>query len=201
MKTHKLIAASIAVVIYFSLGFPAKADLFDITHTGRGSGDLDGNAFGPTDFVITARVDTNDRESIPAFNVFTIDHIFAQIELVGIGTFDFTSATRHFVNQDLRTIGLSRAGPDDKRDLFGGSSDAAFSNWDMLTEIGPISGNNGRITQWNGGDIQTSGGILNFNDGSNIGTTFSYTAVPEPSAFGLILLSLVGLCFQSIVAS
>jgi hypothetical protein len=57
----------------------------------------------------------------------------------------------------------------------------------MLTPIGPVSGH-AHFSSWqsSGGSlINTTGGILLFDDGS---TTMTFTAIPEPATLSLLAL-------------
>jgi len=66
--------------------------------------------------------------------------------------------------------------------LFNGPSDPAFLVWEMLTSIGPVSGT-GTLMQWGSG-INTSGGILEFYNGSS-SATFAAT-IPAPGVMALL---------------
>ena len=41
--------------------------------------------------------------------IFFIDHVSTQISIDGVGTFDFVTPTRNFVNQNAPIAGWSRA--------------------------------------------------------------------------------------------
>ena len=139
--------------------------------------------------MITATGDTDNRDSF--VGGFSIDHLTASIAIEGLGTFDFITGTRTFVNNSLSLVGFSRA---PGSDLFDGPDDAAFAAWDMLSSIGPIAGT-GDLLQLLSSPINTSGGVLVFNDGV---TGAQFTAivgitVPVPGSIVLVMLGLVGM--------
>ncbi len=154
---------------------PAVAGTLIFTHTGSGSGTLNGVPFGTSDFSLTASVDTSFRE--PHENGWFIDHATASISIDGLGNLNILTATRTFVNHPRSIVGFSRGG-DEGWDLFHGPGDPVFSVWDMLTPIGPIS-EQGELIQWTSTpQIETSGGVLIF-DYSTSSATFQ--ALPEPA--------------------
>jgi len=163
-----------------------------LTHTGTGSGQIGATSFTNATFTISDTVDTANRQVIPSGGGFFIDDSSASIAITGVGTYPFSSPTRTFVNNSVTSVGFSRAGFGGS-DLFDGPGDPAFSTWDLLTGIGPITGT-GTLMQWgsSNGTINTSGGVLTFSNGGSA-TTFTAVAVPEPAACaaiaGLIVLA------------
>jgi len=156
----------------------ATAAPVKIVQTGSGSGTLAAVPFPSSNFTITALADTSNRAAHS--QGWYIDDTSASIAIDGLGTLDFLTGTRMFVNNAYTIVGFSRAGLYGA-DLFNGPTSAVFSTWDMLTPIGPIAGE-GRLMQWTSSPVNTSGGILVFNDGISNAT---FVAIPEPATLAL----------------
>ena len=159
----------------------SDAALINFTWTGSGSATFAGNAFNGN-YTITAVGDTDNRQIFDS-TTYWIEHTApAQITLDGIGTFDFLFATR------TRSVQFNAAAAFALGGQFG--RDLAFgpigqvSGWDMLTSFGPASGT-GSLTQWYGG-VQTSGGLLRFDDQFNRPMTFEANVVPTPGVLALV---------------
>lgn len=182
MKTRLIVTA-----ILCACGVSAQASMLTFIHEGNGSGMLDGNLFPPSDFVVTATVDTAARQSYAA-GWFT-DHLSASILIAGVGNFDFLTATRTFVNNDVQLVGFSRADIGGV-DLFNGPTAVPFGAWDMLDPIGPIGGTGGLANWAIAGDVDTTGGVLAFDDG---GSDAIFTAMPEPAAISMLGLGMLSL--------
>lgn len=161
----------------------AHADPIIFSYTGAGSGSIAGVSFTDADFVITATGDTASREAIATG--WFIDHATASIDIAGVGSFDFISPTRTFVNNPNSVVGFSRGGISGL-DLFDGPTDTAFAAWDMLSSIGPITGS-GQLRQWSLVPVETSGGVLLF-DNAGSAATFSATVIPAPASAVLLAL-------------
>jgi len=164
----------------FLLLLPSTASAIPVRfiHSGAGSGFVGGASFNDADFVITAVANTDDTNSFDGG--LYIDHDLTTIDIAGVGLFEFISPTRTFVNQDVQTVGLSRAG-DDGADLYDGPNDAAFATWSMATSIGPIAGQTDLI-QWDLDAVETSGGTLQFDTEFAIDGAFQAIVVPEPAS-------------------
>lgn len=174
--------APLAVALLVLTTAEAPADILTFTHTGTGSGALGGAPFPQSDFVITAFADTVNRQSLPGGEGWSIDHLSASISIDGLGSLGILTPTRHFVANDLRLVGFSRA---EGGDLFNGPTHAEFGTWDMLGPIGLISGS-GELFQWTfTPQINTTGGILIFNNGFSDAT---FTAVPEPASLAIFVV-------------
>ena len=175
--TARVVLLSAAFVLVF--GVTAFADPILITHTGTGSGSLAGNPFTTTAFTISGVGDTTNR--IISGAGYYIDLTSATIEIVGVGNLTFVTGTRVFVNNNVGLVGFARSGGSD---LLDGPSSSAFLSWDMLTSIGPISGN-GTLLQWSFPAVITDQGTLRFDNGSTA-TTFQATVTPEPGSLVLL---------------
>lgn len=181
---HLLLAIALAVT--------AKADPIMFTYTGHGSGTLDGNAFGDTAFTITAWGDTANRTDNGS--AYAIIHDSATIDLGG-NVYDFITGTRTFYNHTNNTPGFSRAsGADLYNGPFGQSS---LLGWDMLSSIGPVSGTTSLLQWANNGGINTSGGILFFNDNYTTSGTFTATVGVPDSGSTLLLIGAALLCLAA----
>jgi len=170
------------------------ADTITMTHTGLGSGSIGTTTFTDAAFTITDIGDTGNRQSFTGG--FFIDDTSASINIAGLGTFNFTTGTRTFVNNGSEEVGFSRA-TTTGFDLFDGPANGAFAAWDMLSSIGPISGT-ALLQQWTGAsfpDVDTNGGVLVF-DTMTSDTTFTATvnnAVPEPSSTVPLAIGCLGI--------
>ena len=190
---YRLVSKSLSglavVALLGIVAAPSFAAPITFIHQGFGSGTLDGTAFGGREFRITATGDTDDRVSFG--NGFSINHVAASISIASLGDFNFITATRTFVNNELDLVGFSLA---TGSDLFNGPADVAFGKWDMLTPIGPINGP-GELLQWAlvTPPVSTSGGVLVFNDGepnAHFRADVGRVAVPEPGTLALLGLAL-----------
>lgn len=180
-----IVRAALGCVAAMSFSVTASAgQIITFIHEGSGRGTLDGNQFGANGFTITATGDIGDRTNFG--NGWSLEHLSASITINGVGTFDFISPTRTFVNNGATIVGFSRG--NDGSDLFNGPINAAFGAWDMTTSIGPIAGD-GNLLQWGGGDIMTTGGVLIFDDMASPAT---FTAIiPAPGALAVLSLGAI----------
>lgn len=179
----------VALLSAMALGIATLASAAPITytHSGFGSGTLDGVGFGgaaPVAFTITAQGDTDNRQSVLGGGIFLIayfiDNDSASIEIEGLGTFAFTTPTRYFSNVENGIVGFSRAGFGGS-DLFNGPNGGG---WDMTTSIGPLTGDG---FLWWGPNVFTDGGLLEFNRLSSE-ATFEAVVGPVPEPASLLLM-------------
>jgi len=180
-------------LLLFSLSI-GLGSLLNITHASIGSGSIGALSFTNASVTISEFADTSCRVELTTPNVsgFSIDDMSATITISGLGLFHFTSPTRTFVNNTFGVVGFSRTGAS-QADLLDGPTAGAFFDWDMLSPIGPITGD-GQFIQWTGTElppVTTDGGVLIFQDASP-DVTFQVAVVPEPSTAVLLLLFLIG---------
>jgi len=145
---------------------PASAGLpITFVHEGTSRGFLldDVPYSGSFDFTITAFADVSEREELPSGNGWFIDHLSAMIEIDGVGSFGILTPTRSFVGNASEVVGFAHAGAAG-RTLLLGPTHADFRDWDMTTSIGPRSSSNGVLLQWQEDPLETTGGILIFDD-------------------------------------
>ena len=188
----------LACVISLVTSVAAMATPISYIHTGFGSGTLNGVAFGslaPVAFTINATSDTSTVAVIPGAGWYN-DNLSASITIAGVGTYNFTAATRFFSNTLQGIVGFSRAGLNGT-DLFNGP---LLAGWNMTTSVGPIAGS-GQLLQWLGPAVLTSGGQLIFNNGvsdSTFQAIVGTAAVPEPGTFALFGIGVAGLAARAL---
>jgi len=177
------------VALVVVVGPATHADIILFEHecvtpvTGR-IGDIEFKA----PFIITAVGDTDDRER--EGTAWLIAHLAATIDIHGLGTFDFLTPTMTFLQEQTNGVGFARVEGNQGRDLFDGPRHPDFEFWDMTTSIGPLSGNDGIVTQWDRDPlIETTGGILFIEEQFDLRVVFTATVIPTPAAvwaFGLL---------------
>lgn len=191
-STSRLRAFAAAVLLAAVPAVVHAQNIF-FRHTGEnGSGTIGTTTFTNRAFTVLATGNTGARQSFSGG--FFIDHVNASIDISGVGTFNFVTATRTFVNNSFDIVGFSRAGGGGA-DLYNGPTSIAFDTWAMLTSIGPIAGS-ANLLQWTNSPVQTSGGVLVFNS-ATMPAVFQATVVPEPSTYALVATGLVALVVVS----
>lgn len=167
----------------------ARAALITFTHESIGSGSIGGEFFGPAEIVITAYGDTDDRQYVGWADAWFIDHASASIWIDGVGEFDFLTATKTFVNNDVGGVGFGHAG-ENGPDLLDGPLDPVFTTWEMLTSIGPIEGE-GWFIQWDEAPVETTSGMLLFDEAA-APVIFTAIVVPAPGVLGIFAMAGLG---------
>ncbi|MFK7976353.1 MAG: hypothetical protein AB8C02_09465 [Halioglobus sp.] len=172
---------ALALLASFTAG-SAHSMPITLTHGGSGSGTIGGTAFNG-EFSILAHANT---EAISAFGTgFSLEHLFSQIAIVGLGTFDLLIPTRTYVNNRLGLVGFARgAGPDL---LSGPAGHDAFLDWNMRSSLAMVYGRGSHV-QWGLSPVQTSGGTLYFNTQAGTAARFSAQVIPVASSSWLLLL-------------
>ena len=183
--SHRIVSLVLGSAICLGVAASgANAAMITFLHSGQGSGTINGVEFVRKNFTITGIGDTANREFDGA-DVFSIDHTSASITIADVGTFDFISGTRTYVNNSNGAAGFSRASIVGL-DLFDSGEDPSLVTWDMLSSIGPLPGT-GALLQWNAEDVDTSGGVLVFEPNAGVGGTFQ-AIVPAPASLGVLAL-------------
>jgi len=176
---------SILIATLATITLPALAEPITMVHQGNGTGRVGQLSFENANFTITTQADTADRIDL-GFG-WALQHTIATIEIEGLGSYDFITETRTFINDFNNTVGFSI---NDGFDLFNGPiNDINLSNWDMTTSIGPVSGDGVLYTSWDTFNINSTGGIIFFRSDANTTATFSATVVPTPTALTLLTLT------------
>ena len=182
----------LGAALFLTTAAAASAAPITYVHTGFGSGTLDGNGFGaaaPVAFTINATSDTTTIQSC-GVDCFFNNNLTASITIGGLGTFDFLTPTRFFFNDNAGdVVGFSRAGGVGG-DLFDGPS-VPGGGWDMTTSIGPVVGI-GTLLQWTNSPVNTTGGVLVFNNGNSTSSFTATVGAPEPAT--LLLLGVGAVC-------
>jgi hypothetical protein len=130
--------------------------------------------------------------------MMTASRFRGSIQIAGVGDFTVTwPATQLEVHNNNGSIVFGRY---NGAYLFSGPTNSVFSNWDMLTGIGPISGT-GSLYQWNQGEpwvTTAQNRILIFDTDltGNMASTFTAIVVPEPSTYAA-LCGLAALVFAA----
>jgi len=159
---------------------PAQALPIELIHEGTGTieGTLNGQPFTTDSVRIVGIADTDNRD---AFDIlgntgYSTPHNSSSIQINGLGSYGFITPLQTFVATEIAVVGLGRVGG---VDLFNGPSNIAFTGWDQLVSIGPVTGN-GTLLQWEWVPLpETSGGVLYF-DPASVSATFTATVVPGP---------------------
>lgn len=189
------LARCILAALSVSAAGSAIAAPIVFTHSTVASGFMNGVNFTDAAVDITAYGDTEARQSCSGSCYFIV-HDVASVRIGGLGEFSFVSPTRTFAN--VGTVGFSRGGANDMSDLLNGPyGNVALQEYDLLTEIAPISGQ-GLITQWGSPPMETSGGILYLSHpfeapAPQVSFSATLTAVPEPSTMVLGVAGLLAL--------
>lgn len=175
-------------VLLTVLTINANATPISFVQTGLGSGSFFGTAFSDTPFIINAVGDT----STIHWDARLGERVGHQINLVSasitVGNEWTVFFPREFaqlvVHNELRSI-FFNVTPPDGWTLLGGPTSSLFADWDMLSSIGPVTG-------------ESSGGfrfpLYGVPDGQLIFSlaspmTFSATVQPVPEPGTLILLA------------
>ena len=177
----------ICCITFFSIlcwTWTAFASPITYIYTGTGSGTIGGTPFTNAAFTITGQAETNDLASCGG-SCQQINHLSTSVDISGVGTYTITSPLRTFLNG---TPGLSRHEPPGG-DLY--NLQGNFSGWDLVSNWGPVN-TTGFLMQWTSPQVNTSGGVLLFQDESQIPGTFQAilwqkAAIPTMTQWGMII--------------
>src|SRR5262245_17246672 len=100
----RLVKCLLAAIIVALTAPVAQASTITFIHSGISSGGtLDGVAFDPGEFTITAVADTDDLKF--DLGVYFINHLSASIDIAGVGIVTLLTPTRTFSTDDIDTVG------------------------------------------------------------------------------------------------
>ena len=101
----------LALVLVAASAVDGSAEPILFTYTGTGTGTIGSTPIVNVDFTITALSDTDTRRTVSS-GIYYEDHSWASITIDGVGTYEFITGTRTFVNQGVGSgqVGFSRAG-------------------------------------------------------------------------------------------
>ena len=200
MKSSLLNFAVRCVLVATFLATSSSAALLTITFSSTATGTIGNSSFTRANFTITALADS---ANVTTFGQggkgSSLIHSSAQIDIAGLGAFDFVTSTRTFVFRDATpSAGFGRGAS--VGDLLSSYEGASLSTYFLDSSIGPIVDTTTTVLQWNNNVLETivtSGGILIMEDSDSnggIGGTFrvvaSDSAIPEPATAALILPAL-----------
>ncbi len=179
-------------LVVLALAVSLSAASIQNTFTGSGSGSIGQTSFSDAAFTIVALGQTSGVSALTFGNGYALEHQSASITIEGVGTFDFLTPTRTFVNNDVEAIGFAR-GPDGT-DLFNFDTVPGADTWDMLSSFSHSGF--GFLLQWADTPVNTTGGVLVFESNGEVMGSFTSTVggeIPEPSS--VLLVSTAGLAF------
>ena len=159
------------------IAFAANASPIVFTDVTTASGTIGSTSFTNELITISAVADTSN--ILPFGGGFSLDNSSASVTIGSLGTFTFITGTRFFVSQTSvpPTVGFSHSSLG--IDLIEGPMNSAFSSWNMLTSIGPITGEGAITFAWKQAPVVTNGGTLVLDGGSGSGmVTFSAALAP-----------------------
>ena len=181
-----------AIVAVVSAG-AAWAKPIEFVYTGVGSGTLNGLPFAASNFTITEFADTSNRQSC-TFGVCTfIDDTSATITISALGTFHFLTPTRTVVSGGVVFFAHAGEFGSNLYDLV--PDPPALDNYMLDASIGPLFAF-GLLNQWTALPlIDTTGGILIFDDtiGQDSPGSFQAILVPEPQSLALLAAGVLSL--------
>ena len=172
-----------------ALMLPAAAYATPITFTyaGTATGSINDVPFTNAGFTISAGGNTDSR--VVTSWGFYVPNDWATISIAGSGVYHFITSTQSDYYPWNYGVGFVRS---TGLDLYDGNNSPTLANWDMLTSIGPATGDM-YLQQWTADydPVMTDGGQLIVNGGTCLGTY--QASVPEPSGLVLLIISVASL--------
>lgn len=180
---------------------PASAATIIYTVSGTGTGTVGGQAFAGG-VTISASGDTAAQQQCisggsPVAGCYFIPIASSDLSLGSLGHYSLANNGIMFVNNAANVVGFSEIvlpGPIVNTFAFvnnGGAPSAAFSTWNGISNLGPITTSLG-LNKFFRPLVATSGGDLILDNISEVGpATFSASlgaAVPEPSSWLMLTL-------------
>jgi len=182
-----MVNAALALSVVLAFGSAASASELAMTYTGSGSGTLNGVAFSKSDFTITVSANTANRgQTVSGYNC--LPHDSAAVTIAGLGTYNIVTPTRTIEENSGNNLSVMAFELNWGYDLIAIESlSPQLPKWDMLESIPTLTGT-GELIQWAGGNVNTSAGVLVFNNAFGFSSTFDtgYKAVPEPASLSLL---------------
>lgn len=198
-QMSKVGCLSLFALLIASPSWAVPITMIHIADGGSFPGSLDPDGGGPIapvpfevdHFTITGQGDTSNRFT-DGFSLFGIEHSSAQIEIPGVGTFEFLIPTFTVV---AGAIPAALFLVDPGFVVVEGPENPAFATYDLSSSVGPIFGEV-RLIQWTVVDVMTSGGVLVFENRVARNGSFEAivdAAVPEPGTLAILALGLLAL--------
>jgi hypothetical protein len=182
-----------ALTLFWGGGGQARADLISFTFEGTGTGNISGQPFTDSAFVIRGQYDTAEVVFV-APGLFHVPLSSVTIEIAAVGTGTFLNETSLFDNQQgPATLGFNDGFPAglDLLDI----RNPGFATYDLRSSFGPIFDPN-PFPVFQFFDIPLDIGIISFVSYRDV--TFTASAVPEP--FTLTLLTTAQKCVRNVPA-
>jgi PEP-CTERM motif len=172
--------------------YSAKADQFDYTFSGNGSGTVNGVTFTNQNFTFVLAGDTSaiDSSGAPYYRLYDVggtfteggstENLVATIEIVGNAQYPSPPTT-------LGAIDFFNATFDNGLGLVA----TALNGYNLSTAIGPLTGD--LSPTLGGGSFATTTGSVSITADNSLTFTAGPVPSPEPGTIGLLAIGLVGL--------